>query len=359
MIPLEFSSDFRKILHVRAAQHRDAEGGRLEDVVSAAMGEGAAHEDGRGDAEERVELADGVEQEDAWQGDPGGRVQFRPAQEGDAAGGELFGGEGKAVRAAGGEDQQQAREALCQALERIKDDLVFVGIVREHRGHGGGGDPDRFRAESVQEGGYIWRNFRGIRVKIVLEIPGNFHIFRAEGLVAFRGRSILGEDAVRLRERVPEKPAEAKVARQGAVRDAGVGEQEARAGTAGFAEQIGPDLGLHDNDKSRTEAPQHAAHGEAIIQRRIEDTIGEPGELFLAESAPGKGRCGNVDWNAGQERTEAAEQDRGGDRLADADGMQPDGSGCRRENVRRQEAEALAEAAQVAAVFGDPEGQVQ
>lgn len=162
-----------------------------------------------------------------------------------------------------------------------------------------------------------------------------------------------------MRECMPEEPAEAQVAGQGAVRDAGVGEQEARARAAGFAEQIGPDLGLHHDEERRAEAAQDAAHGEAVVERRVEDGVGQAGQPFLAESAAGESCCRDVDGNAGQKRAEAAEEDGGGERFSDADGMQPDGAGGRRENVRREEAETLAEAAQVAAVLGDPQGQVQ
>lgn len=156
-----------------------------------------------------------------------------------------------------------------------------------------------------------------------------------------------------------EEPAEAEVAGKGAVGEAGVDDEDERAGAAGFAEEVGPDFGLHDDEQRGAEAAEDAANGEAVIQRDIKDCVGEADKFFFAEGAAGEGGCGDEDGDAGQEGAEAAEEDGGGEGLADADGVQPDGAGGRRENVRRQESEALAEAAEVAAVPGDAQAQVE
>jgi len=158
---------------------------------------------------------------------------------------------------------------------------------------------------------------------------------------------------------VAEEPAVAEVAGEGAVGEAGVDDDDACAGAAGFAEEVGPDFGLHDNEERGAEAAEDAADGEAVIERSIKDGVGEAQEFFFAEGAAGEGGGGDEDGDAGQERAEVAEQDGGGECFSDADGVQPYGAGGRRENVRRQEAEALAEAAEVAAVPGDAQAQVE
>lgn len=355
----EFRGAFGEIFHVRPGEDGDAEGGGLEDVVAAAAGEGAAHEDGGGDAEKGGELADGVQQEHAGQREGIRRRQLGAAEKGDAAGGEFLAGGGEGLRAAGGEDEEEAGEAGGKGEEGVKDGAVLVGVVRGGGGHGGGRDPDRGRLQGVEKLLNVGRDFCGIRIEIVLEVSGDFDVFGAERAVARGGGGVLGEDEVGEGEDVAEETAEAEVAGEGAVRDAGVDDEEAGAVAAGFAKEVGPDFGFGNDEERGADAAEDAAHGEAVVDGSEEDAVGQGGELLLADGASGEGGCGDVKRDAGEGLPQAAEEGDGGEGFADADGVQPDGAGGRREEMAGEEAEAFAEGAEVAAVFDAAETQVE
>lgn len=344
---------------MRPGQHRDAEGGGFQQVVPAAAREGAPDEDASGRAEERGEFADGVQQKHAGQGEGVRGGQVRATEEGDAAGGELFRGGGEAFGAARGEDEQEAGVSRSEAEEGVEYGVVLVGVAVERGGHGGGGDPDGGGPERVEKLLNISRDFCGIRIEIVFEISGDFDLFRAHGAVAGGGGGVLGEDEIGEGEDVAEEAAEAEIAGEGAVRDAGVDDEETGAVAAGFAKEVGPDFGFGDDEKRGTEAAEDAAHGKAVVDGGEEDAAGEARQFFFADVASGEGGGGDIDGHAGEGALEAAQERDGGEDFADADGMQPDGSGGGRTEVAREEAEAFGEAGGVAAVAGDAERQIE
>lgn len=356
---LEFRCHFGEIFHMGPGEDWSAEGGRLEDVVAAAAGKRPPHEDGRGEAEQGGELADGVEQEDAGQRQRLRRGQAGAAEKRDSAGGQFFRGGGEGLRAAGGENEEEAGEAGGKGEEGVEDDAVLVGAARGGGRHGGGGDPDGRGLERVEKFPNIGGDLHGIRIEVVLEISGNFDSGRPEGAVTGGGGAVLGEDEVGQGKDAAEEPAEAEVAGKSPVRNAGVDDEEAGAVAAGFAKEVGPDFGFGDDEKRGPEAAQHAAHGEAVVDGGEKDTVGEAGEFFFADGAARESGSGDIEGHGRQAVPEPAEKRHGGEDLADADGMQPDGAGGRREEMAGQEAESFAQPAEVAAVSQDAETQIE
>ena len=47
------------------------------------------------------------------------------------------------------------------------------------------------------------------------------------------------------------------------------------------AQQVGPDLGLHDDQGGGADAAQYAAHYAAVVERRVEDSGGESLQALL------------------------------------------------------------------------------
>ena len=123
-----------------------------------------------------------------------------------------------------------------------------------------------------------------------------------------------------------EEPAEATVARRGAVRDAPVDDDQRAAGAFRLAVKIWPDFGLEHDDDRGPDGPQDAAHGETVVDGRIEDSADDGGEFLVREGAACES-CGGDKQRRRRERApEAAQQAGSGEHLADRDGVDPDGS---------------------------------
>ena len=76
---VELGGDLGEVLHMWAADDGRRERRRLDHVMAAAFGQGPAHEDQGGEAEQPVEFADRVQQQDPIRG-----PEHRPAGEPDA-----------------------------------------------------------------------------------------------------------------------------------------------------------------------------------------------------------------------------------------------------------------------------------
>src|SRR5579863_721595 len=127
---------------------------------------------------------------------------------------------------------------------------------------------------------------------IELEVAGDGDAVRpaADGSEAFGVEFALRENAVQTRENRTPEPAEAAIAREGAIGDAGVddGDGDAAAETGG--EQVGPEFGFGEDEQCGLKSGEISRDSPGQVERAIEDAIGAeaaPGEFLAGERGGG------------------------------------------------------------------------
>ena len=243
--------------------------------------------------------------------------------------------------------------------EGVEREVVLVGVARIDAGHGGGGDDDVGGLVLLYPGGDFGGGLEAGGVEVVFEISAEVEAFggRAELGVAVDVLLGLGVDGVGDVENRLEKPAEFAVAGEGAVGNAGVDDEETGAGTFGFAPEVGPDFGLHDEDEAGLDGAHDAADGEAEIEGGVEDAVADAGEFFQGEGVTGGGGDGDVEGRVGEAAAHFAQEGAGGDDFADRDGVQPDAAGGR--HAEGEATETAGDGAPPLAVLGAAPEQVQ
>ena len=192
-----------EIFHVGSQNHGLAEEGGLEDVVAAASGESAAHENDVGDGEEAAQLADGVEQEDVrvCVGGERGAADVR-----DRGVVQLSGDDVEALGLARDEDEEQP--GAGKLAVGGDDGVVLVEIGGVGGRHGAGGDPDGIGAQAIDEGENGRIGVGGTGLEIVFQVSGDADTVGrgAEGGEAAGNGRRLGEDQIGLGEDGAEEP---------------------------------------------------------------------------------------------------------------------------------------------------------
>jgi hypothetical protein len=324
----EIGRDFGEVFHMRTRYDGPRGHGRLQDVVTAARGQRATHEHHVRQREQAGELADGIEQQGTGQRQILGAGQAGTADERDPGARQRLRGCIEALRLAGGQQQEQSRPAGGDLLEGRYDGGVFIGIAGSGGRHGAGGDPDGARLKAFEEAAD--RRFRrGLaHFEIVFEIAGGERVIRrcADANPALPHVFALRQQQIDLREHAAEEPAQRAIAAEGAVGDAAVDQQQARAGALGLAKQVGPDLGFHNDDQRRPQRPQHAPHGEDVIERGVEDAR-RVAQLLVGGMVSGQGGDGDEDRRARQAEAQLPDQFHRRNGFADGNGVQPNRAG--------------------------------
>src|ERR1700722_6771911 len=93
-----------------------------------------------------------------------------------------------------------------------------------------------------------------------------------EALLIFRA---LREDRIDAAQRVAKEPVPAAIARQSAVGDAAVHQNQRSSGSLRFPIKVGPDLGLKHDHRSRPQTPKYAPDHGPVIERREKYAVGK------------------------------------------------------------------------------------
>ncbi len=241
-----------EIFHVRAEDGRPGEPAGFQNIVAAGGDEGAADESDVGNGVEAGELADGVEKKHV-----GIFVEGRCSVDLGAAGDDpaiLLGEAGGFVEIGGfarGEEKKAAAPLTLDHVEGGEDGFFLTGNDAAGDDDGPaflrfdlGGEPF---AEGAESGG----------LGVVLHVAGDFDAIFGGANFAEAGsvgvglgevESGGGEDAV---EENAEGVASAAEALKGSFGDAGVDEDDGNVAAASFAEEVGPNFGLDDDDEVR------------------------------------------------------------------------------------------------------------
>ncbi len=99
----------------------------------------------------------------------------------------------------------------------------------------------------------------------------------------------LDENRIGPTQNILEEPAPAAIARQSAIGDAAVCDEERGPGAFRFAIEIGPDFGFEYDDQRWPQTAQNAADRRAVIEGSEEDAIGEAGKLLRRQRVSGEG----------------------------------------------------------------------
>nr|GEU28095.1 hypothetical protein [Tanacetum cinerariifolium] len=262
---------------VRADHHGLAQRRRLDQVLAAQRQQAAAHES---DVAGRViceHLAHRVAQQHVGRGiDAGGRgSRLRAAQRQRAAA--LHGQPcrrhqllhfGKPLRVARHEQQQRpGRQTGARLAVRVQDQgfLPFPGAgAQQHR-------PRPNRAAAGVDG-LAQRRARGQRGRwhhhVELDAAGHFHARRAQRAHAGGIGLGLRSDQRHAVRRFADQRAKALGLAQRALRQAGVGQHHGHAAPAARGDQVGPDLGFHQDAHRRLEVRDKARHHQAGVIRQ-------------------------------------------------------------------------------------------
>ncbi len=139
---------------------------------------------------------------------------------------------------------------------------------------------------------------------------------------------------------------------KGAVGDAAADEEDGDAAAAGFAEEVGPDLGFEDDDDGGFDGVENAANVESPVKREKDYGVGK-GHAFFGEGVPGEGGGGDDEGALGVGVFEAAGEGDAGEGFANGDGVDPDRAGMlggKFFESQNGKAEALAEIGEIFAV---------
>ena len=251
--------------------------------------------------------------------------------------------------------RQRARQLLPDPRERAE----HGGFLAAHRAAGDDDGAIRGEPEEPQHAlarlavGRRGRQFQ--RVELQTACDRHVRGIRAELDETARRFLALDAEAIDIGQHPAEERADHPVAPVGARRDAPVDHHGLHPAPAAFVQQVRPDLGLHHDEQTGPHQVQRAAHDERPVERKVEDRV-DVREAVPRDLLPGNRRRRQKEAQARITGFEIGRQGAGGERLADRHGVDPDR--FLRVDVERdrQEAEALAEAADVLLV---PDGLVQ
>ena len=80
------------------------------------------------------------------------------------------------------------------------------------------------------------------------------------------------------------------------------------AGSFDFAEEVGPDFGLGDDDDGRLQRAQDAADGEDVIDGGIKDAVGDAAEFVGGGGVSGEGGAGDEEAGVRKFGAQAAQE---------------------------------------------------
>ncbi len=308
---------------VGAEEGAFAQGGGLHHVGAAQGGEGPADEDDGCEGVEFSQVAHGVAEDDCGFAVSGAVFVFQGAvahvieagflnERGDFI--EAFGFARDDRQAEGGETG-----VLFERAVGVEDDLFFVGA-------GAAGDPEGFGAE-VQLGGEGVGAFDGVGdlCGVVLEGTGDddLVVVAAQGLEAFGVFLSLGQRQGEAGEHWSDEAAEFEVAREAAVGDAAVYDDERDVSFGGDLREVGPDLQFHEQADGGVDVGDGFFHDGREVEGEKEDAHVVAVEGLGAGDA-GVGGGADGDFVVGQSGLELGDEGPGGVDLADADGVNPD-----------------------------------
>ena len=183
-----------------------------------------------------------------WRG-----CQSGPARERNAGALRAFPRQRRIAPACAAQNQQQPR-AIRAAMNAAMHRIVLIWIGRLLRRHGAGGDPDGLWPASASRNAAMSGAIPGAGgVKSYFRFPAlaTDSVGRARDDEAAGVLLGLGQNRIGPTQDVAEKAAGGAVARQRAIGDAAVDDQQRRSGALRFAIQIGPDLGFEHHHQRR------------------------------------------------------------------------------------------------------------
>ena len=358
-----------EIFHGRAEDGDFAECGGLKNVVTAGIYQRTADENAVGEAIERGEFADGVEEENGdVVGDPvvtrvgvggdarAGKRQFGAADEFAVGLFDKFGGRSETFGLAGSEDEEglwkialdYAEHEQCQGFFGCDDAAGYDE-----------------RAAAVA-GAFFFKPFgersgRG-QFEVVFEVAADSDFFGrgAEGVNAVGVLLGLHEEGGGVAEGGPQERLEIETenaeitlpASEGAIGDAAADKEHWDVAAARFAEEVGPDFGFENDDGGGFDGVEDAANAEGPVEGEIDYCVGE-GHALLGESVTGERGGGDDEGTLGIGVFQTAGEGYAGEGFTDGDGVNPDGAGMLGGELfesRNGKAETLAEIGEIFAV---------
>jgi hypothetical protein len=146
---------------------------------------------------------------------------------------------------------------------------------------------------------------------------------RAEPAEALPILRRLGQDQREALQQAADQRPEAAPGTKGAGRHAAVDQNQLDAAAPRGGQQIGPELGLHDQAQVGSPVLEKPFHRRGLVDRR--ELMDHPGRQTLVhEPCRGNRPRGQQELEIGPTRPQGLDQGQGGDRLAHAGGMKPD-----------------------------------
>ncbi len=243
-----FRRSLREVEGRRTDEDRDADRAGLDQVLRAIGQQAAADVDDVRAGVVRGHLPHAVAEGEGLSGRH--RPPFAPAYEREAAAAQERRHLVEALRMARHDHGQRAGER--RARQRVQNQrlLAFARARREEH---------QARAEQAPELAAAGDQL-GRRRDVELEIPGHLGAARAERGEP-RGVGLgLGRNRREVRERFPRQRPDATVALGGPLRKPCVREQHGHARAPAFAQEVGPDLGLHHDAETGAEVRDEPPH---------------------------------------------------------------------------------------------------
>ena len=344
------SRDLLEVLHVRTEDHGLAEHGGLEDVVAAVVGQAPADKHHGRHLIELRQLAERIEHDDV--GARLGVDRELGSSRRDVPGlardplhlGEPF-------RLTRRQDHEHVRLRVLDPLERLQHGRLFAP-------HGAAGDDDGPARRDPEEPQQALARFavRAARAgrrrrleRIELQAAGHGHPRRVRAEIdQTAGRLLaLHAEAIDVGQHAAEERANQAVARVRPRRDAAVDDGGLHPALAAFAEQVGPDLGLHHDEEPRLHQAEGAAHDERPVERKVEHGVHDAAEAGLGDLLSRNGGRRQKEPQARVARLEIRRQRARRERLADRHGVNPDGLLAVEIERNRQVPEPIAQAADI------------
>ena len=281
----------------------------------------AAYEDQVRGPVKAGQLADGIEKQNAAGRKRPGPVQYGAGLEGEPFPLDQLGDTRRAFGMARGQDQEALRVALHQ-LAVGGEDLCLLALVGARRGEDEAVGRDLVLLFDLRHKSSIGLDDRDV----VLQVSRDVH--RAGRRADLRdtagidgGLHTEGGEAL---QHGTEEPGEAEVAAEGAVGDAAVGQDHRDPHLARHADEVRPDLGLHDDHELGTGPIKDGADGEGVVEGEVDAEVG--GLAFQGDAAAGLGDVGDDDILAGEAGADALQKRQRSVGLADRDGVHEDGA---------------------------------
>ncbi|MNN05190.1 hypothetical protein D3C81_1179430 [compost metagenome] len=307
-----------KVEGVRAHQHRRADGAGLDQILSTERDQAAADiGDIRGGVVHR-HLAHGVAEHDVGRdrGVEGVHIQLAAALHAEAGTRGQRSYLVKPLRMARHQQQRGTRRA-GPAREGVQDQ----GLLPFSRARGGQHVAGAERAAQ----GMAARDAGFRRLHVELEVAGHLHGLHAERAIALGIASRLGQHRREIVIQRGRRAAEARCPPITARRQPGIDQEQRHAHPARDVDQVGPDLGLHDQPRLGPEVGQEAAHQRRHVVRQVALLHARVVAIeLLTGLAAGRRHVGQQNTMTGIRGQQRVEQRLRGARLADGHRMDPE-----------------------------------